>query len=352
MLRAWQQRPLADLLAEHHLDGLPEQPFPTDGWSGARFSVLERGGERFVIKRTSLATDWIAAATRDTEIREACLVGDERANWAFPLPHLGAAADGDDAAIVMPDLTIELIAWEAPRREGAMPIEDLERVLGGVAGLHTRRWDAGLTGFPWCPLPERLLLTSRPMCARHQASGIPAGVTSAERLLEGWDAFDRQAPAAARELVADLSSDVSPLTAALARLPSAGLHGDVKFANVALGKEDEDVSFIDWSMTIRAPVAVELGWLLVSNSASLPEPPLAVLDGYRSRVGSPGAVATDVIGDWDGQVDLAWIVGLLLRGWRKGLDAERGGVLASGVSGADDLAWWCASAVEAARRRL
>ena len=58
------------------------------------------------------------------------------------------------------------------------------------------------------------------------------------------------------------------------------------------------------------------------------------------------------IGDWDAQLDLTWIVGLLLRGWRKGLDAEAGAVLASGVPATDDLAWWSARAVDAADRRL
>jgi len=42
----------------------------------------------------------------------------------------------------------------------------------------------------------------------------------------------------------------------------------------------------------------------------------------------------------------------LLRGWRKGLDAEAGLTLASGMSAAEDLAWWSARAVEAADRRL
>ena len=52
------------------------------------------------------------------------------------------------------------------------------------------------------------------------------------------------------------------------------------------------------------------------------------------------------------QDDLAILVGLLLRGWRKGLDAEAGITLASGVSARDDLAWWCERAVEAADRVL
>jgi hypothetical protein len=59
-----------------------------------------------------------------------------------------------------------------------------------------------------------------------------------------------------------------------------------------------------------------------------------------------------VVGSWDLQLDLSWIVGLLLRGWRKGIDAEAGAVLGSGVSAVDDLAWWCARATEAGGRRL
>ena len=46
------------------------------------------------------------------------------------------------------------------------------------------------------------------------------------------------------------------------------------------------------------------------------------------------------------------IVGLLLRGWRKGADTVAGATLGSGVTAADDLAWWCERAVEAAERRL
>jgi hypothetical protein len=49
---------------------------------------------------------------------------------------------------------------------------------------------------------------------------------------------------------------------------------------------------------------------------------------------------------------VALIVGLLLRGWRKGLDADAGLVTACGWSAADDLDWWAREAAEAARRRL
>jgi hypothetical protein len=192
--------------------------------------------------------------------------------------------------------------------------------------------------------------------ARYAEEGNPVG----ERFLEGWAAFDARASAAARDLVQSLGTDPTPLVAALGGLPSVGLHGDLKLANVAL-LPDDAVAFIDWQMTLQAPVAVELGWFLVANSASLPVAPDAVLDGYREALQwdsgrwsaeGHGHDFEGLAGDWDVQCDLAWIVGLLLRGWRKGLDAEAGRSLPSGLSAADDLAWWCAQATEAAARRL
>jgi thiamine kinase-like enzyme len=174
------------------------------------------------------------------------------------------------------------------------------------------------------------------------------------------------------------------LLAALGRLPSTGLHGDLKLANVAL-LDDGRVALIDWQMMALGPVAVELGWMLVSNSASLPIGPEEVLATYRAAAGRAAADSMHLggswldgnpetrpkqeriegrfgtlpprgldatIGDWSAQVDLAWIVGLLLRGWRKGIDAEAGATLGCGVRANDDLATWSANAVEAAGRRL
>ena len=99
-------------------------------------------------------------------------------------------------------------------------------------------------------------------------------------------------------------------------------------------------------MTLVAPVAVELGWLLVCNVAGLPVQPDEVLERYRLAA---GLVDDDA---WRAQRDLALIVGLLLRGWRKGLDADAGLVTACGWSAGDDLQRWGREAAEAARRRL
>lgn len=351
MLTDWREQSLGDLLRRHGLDGSPEQPFPHDGWSGAALTALERGSERFVVKRTSWATDWIVRATRDRAIREGWVAANVSLGPGLVAPYLGAAADGDAVALVMPDLSTELIPWDRPGLHQVIGPSVVDRVMGAMARLHLEDWGEGL---PWCPLEDRLLLLARPSAERYVAQGLPVG----ERFLAGWDAFDRWAPAPARQLVDRLSRDPAPLIAALGRLPEVSLHGDLKLANVAL--LDVDVALIDWQMACRAPVPVELGWFLVSNVALLPEGPEPIVGRYREAVrssgngGYAGGASRDarLLGDWAAQVDLTWIVGLLLRGWRKGLDAASETPTGWGTSAADDLAWWCARAIEAADRRL
>ena len=386
MLRHWDGRTLPDLLAEHGLTDASEAAFANDGWSGASLTRLVRSsdGAAFVLKRTSWGVDWIARSTRDHALREGFV-----AATPLPLPeplvapYLGAAGDGTAVAMLMPDLSDRLLGWELG--EGAADATGIERILAAVARLHAAPWPIAATpdpGYVWptAPLAERLLLLAPRSAARLAGDGVAAG----HRFLAGWSAFDRRASAAAVELVRALDADPGPLLAALGELPATGLHGDLKLSNVA-PLADGRIALIDWQMTMLGPVAIELGWLLVGNSGVLPDRPEAVLDLYRRAVAAlegqpigvgapfdgrrtypPGALAAvfgedaparfrsaeAVLGDWARQVDLAWIVGLLLRGWRKGTDAEAGAVIGSGVAASDDLGWWCDRAVEAAGRRL
>ena len=321
--------------------------------------------------------DWIVRATRDVALREG-FVANNSLRLVDPLvtPYLGVASDGDGVAILMPDLSDELIAWEHIGHAPLVGPATLDGVIDAVARLHSMRWaDYRPTsrdwGWPWCPLPLRLLLLSRPSAERSRAEGLAV----ADRLLAGWEAFDRVAPAAARTLISDLATDPAPLIAALGELPATGLHGDLRLGNVALF-DDGRVALVGWGLMTLAPIAVELGWLVASNSAVLPIGPDEVLAKYRTsalraareplRLGTawsdrgaanlpitlPARGLAPTVGDWDAQRDLAWIVGLLLRGWRKGADVQAGVVIGSGVSAADDLALWSERAVEAASRRL
>jgi hypothetical protein len=331
-----------ELLDRHGLSGVPEEPFPNDGWSGASMSLLRRpDGERFVLKRDSLAADWIARATADQPLLRECWFAS--AGSALPAairnPALGGGFDPSSGtcAILMPDLSGVLFDWDAP-----LPIEQLDRVLAALAALHRslvpsadRSADA-----PWCPVRERVSLICRSSLERPG----PARDAVAERILPGWDAFDRLATTAGRDVIARLSVDPGPLVRALQGRPAALLHGDLKLANAGLAA-DGAVEAVDWQMVMVAPVAIELGWFLVSNVNSLPLAPAAILDRYW--LARPDGAA-----DRQPEDDLAILVGLLLRGWRKGYDAEAGVTLGSGVSARDDLEWWCQRAVEAADRVL
>jgi hypothetical protein len=332
--------PLSDVLDAHGLAGVAEEEFPNDGWSGARLTRLVRGdGARFVLKRDGLSLDWIARVTGDVPaLREALLAhAAPDMPWPVRLPHLAIAQDGDLVAELMPDLTGTLLRWEHPV---AMPA--VEAVLGALAALHAAPWQEQLPpAFPWTDLRTRLTLLTRASAERYDAAGLPVGA----RFLAGWDAFDRDVPAPVRDLLARLSADPAPLVAALQRQPAVGLHGDLKLGNVGLGA-DGTAWMIDWQMTLVAPVAVELGWFLVCNVAGLQQPPDAILERYRIAAG----LANDEA--WQATWDLAVLVGIVLRGWRKGFDTEADVTYPSGVSAADDLAWWGTQALGAAERRL
>ena len=388
MLRHWTERPLAELFEAYGLGGVREEPFPSNGWSGARLTSLERptDGRRFIVKRTSWAIDWIARSTRDHALREGFI-----ASMPLPLPeplvapYFGAGAEGTAVGILMPDLTDALLPWDGAPGEPPLDTSSLDRIVDAVARLHAMPWPIAddpdsASVWPSAPPRERLLLLSPRSGAALAAEGVGAG----ERFTAGWAAFDRHASPAARALIERLDRDPTPLLDALSTLPRTGLHGDLKLANVGFLDEGR-VALIDWQMTALAPVSVELGWMLVTNSASLPEPPDAVLERYRSALAAvaglpivlaapfdparsyPSAALEAVLGpdpaprsrsvervagDWGAQLDLIWIIGLLLRGWRKGIDAEMGTTLGSGISAGDDLAWWCAQATAAASRRL
>ena len=120
--------------------------------------------------------DWIVRATDDIALREGLIAGSQ-VHLVEPLvaPYLGVAADGPGIAILMPDLTGELIAWERAGHDPVVALHALDRVLDAVARLHAMPWaDYRATtpdwAWPWCPVRERLLLLSRPSAER-----IPGG---------------------------------------------------------------------------------------------------------------------------------------------------------------------------------
>ena len=200
VLKHWTDRSLPDLLEANGLAGMPEEPFPNDGWSGAFLTSIRRGDDRFVLKRTSWATDWIARATRDRAIREAFVA-------ARP-----AAAPGRDPRAVpgrgggrQPGRDPDARPVGDPLRLGAADRRDESstacsgRLAPPARGLRA----AAGRDFPWCPLARATRALTPRAAERYRADGLVAG----ERFLAGWDAFDRLAQPRARELVGRLSAD-------------------------------------------------------------------------------------------------------------------------------------------------
>jgi Phosphotransferase enzyme family len=312
--------PLSALLAEHGLTGVPEQPFDHAGFSGAALTRLVRGdGCAFILKRMSLKQDWIMRATDDLWCREAALaaaapdLGD-----GLETPVLGAASDGDAHALLMRDISAHLLS------SGAITTTQLDVIISRMAELHARPAPDGL---PWCDLTRRLTLHTRATARVAEAYGAQV----AHDIINGWRLFDELAPPRASDIVRGLQDDPSPLVVALNRAPAAFLHGDLKLDNIGLDAAGR-MWLIDWAMTLVAPPAVELGWFIAINSRRLPLP----LDDVIARYASAARMPRELRARHDA---LTVLCGLLLRGWRKALDAAAGD--------GDELRWWC-ERVEAA----
>jgi hypothetical protein len=314
---------LGALLEQFGLTRARREPLPHHGLSGAKiFRLIRNSGESFVLKRTSLAHDWIMRATADAAGREAIFAGATTFGSELS-PTLGTARDGAVLSILMRDISDFLLG------EGPLGSEHLAIIVSAMAELHER--EARFAGeLPWCPLEKRVLLLTPKSAeiARSMGAGKIAG-----DIIAGWDLFRRLAPTWAVRLVDDLQADLTPFERALSGLPPLLLHGDLKLDNIGI-EPCGRVWLIDWAMSLVAPSAVELGWFMAVNSRRLPVSLDELLDLYARRVGlDPGLRARHDA--------LAALCGLLLRGWRKALDASQG-------DGAE-LKWWCERACVAQR---
>ncbi|MPY55838.1 aminoglycoside phosphotransferase family protein [Streptomyces spongiae] len=289
------------------------------GFSGARIYKQSNGGGRsYVVKVTSVRTDWIMRATSDESCREAVLadvacVRDDRVES----PAIGSAQDGPVFSILMQDISEHLLSNERLTRH------QLEAILSGMARLHSLTPASG-SDVPWCSIEDRLTLF-RPDPAKLARFRI------ADDILRGWELFFDRVPGDIGNLVRSLFDDISPLENALGRLPNCFLHGDLKLDNIAI-RPDGTLSLIDWSMAMTAPAAVDLGWFLAMNSRVLP----ISLDETISAYMSYSKIEN---GFREIHQDLTVLCGLLIRGWRKALDAESGEP--------SELLWWCKRASSA-----
>lgn len=294
---------------------------PQKGFSGAKiFKQENSSGSSFIIKMTTLKIDWIMRATADFGCRESAWAGENFSNRdQIGNPAIGSAKDGELFSILMHDLSSSLLTNER------LTHAQFDKILGGIRRMHALSVN-DLHDVPWCSIENRLKLFEPNI---EKLSGFRIS----DDILEGWDFFLSQAPLGVSDLVLALFKDTSPLEAALAKLPNCLVHGDLKIDNICL-RPDGSVSLIDWSMVMNAPAAIDLGWFLAMNSKALP----ISLDEAISQYSSISSIDKDLIGHHN---SLTVLCGLMIRGWRKALDAKKGE--------AAEFKWWCEQALHASR---
>jgi hypothetical protein len=294
---------------------------PQTGFSGARIYTQDGpDGSSYVLKVTSPGTDWIMRATADHDGREAALanalrIRDDRVSS----PAIAAARDGAVSSILMHDISAYLLSNDG------LDHQQLDAIWRGMARLHALAPPGG-GQVAWCPVADRLTLFE-PDPGKLRTFRIGADI------LRGWELFFARAPAHVTELVRSLFDDIGPLAQALGQLPSRFLHGDLKLDNIGILPSGA-LALIDWSMPMVAPAAIELGWFLAMNSRALPVSLDDAVAAYTAHSGMGSELR-------ERHESLTALCGLLIRGWRKGLDAEAGEPA--------ELRWWCERAASAAK---
>lgn len=317
---------LNDYLGLYGLAGLDWELCVHNGRSGARiYRLIDAArNRRWILKKTSMNWDWIMRATEDVQGREQTVAAllTLRGNGVRSVA-ISGFREGSNCYTLMRDVSEFLI--------GRRPITEAEfdAVIEGMAALHAIVPSHPLM-IPWCPVKQRLSLLSQ------QGIGIVRDHGPdwlARELDRGWTLFFDQAPGSVVEIIRSILHDFVILERALQKLPSRLLHGDLKFDNVGLDSS-HCMLLIDWAMLMYAPPAVELGWFMAINSKQINISFDDVLAIYFDKAPIDSALRPCYQA-------LAALCGLLLRGWRKALDADAGD--------ASELRWWCEWALEAQR---
>lgn len=299
----------------------------------------------YVVKRLTPHGDWIGRATHDTRVREHQLaVGGiyrslpEGLGTAV-LASLPLASGG--FALLMQDIGASLV----PPGDDPLTAEQLTESLRALARLHSTFYGfpARLTsGLGLCTTGHWLALLTPATAAREADTSPRDPVTP--HLVPGWEAFARLAPEA-WAVLEPLLADPAPVVAALRACPDTIVHGDAKAGNLAF--DGERVLMLDWSQTLRAPGALDLGWYLAVNSARLPLPrddAIAIYRNERARLGrlpSDGAL-------WERELALGLLGGALRLGWAKALGASSDDPTTRAREQAE-LDFWASAALDARR---
>ena len=323
--------------------------------SGSGFVALVTNGgsgPRFVVKRSSLACDWIVRATGDTAGREVQV-------WANGLldelpqeithPVLACARDGDGWAILMRDVSDALTPGTDAVCDAPLGAHDHDRHLDAMAALHATFWESPRLSDPALGLcsPWHLYTSLSAETASREA-GHPNGVVAEIR--GGWALLPTLIDPDLAALLARLAVDPGPLCAALARFPQTLVHGDPRTANIGIEPgPPRRMILLDWHFVGPSVPATDLAWYLDDNGHRLPMPLEESIARYRDRLRErlgPRSAGWD----WQAQLDLALLGQLVRCAWGTAWHAvhSENPVIRERLRA--QLDWWVAPALAGAAR--
>ncbi|MCU1499603.1 MAG: aminoglycoside phosphotransferase [Acidimicrobiales bacterium] len=307
---------------------------PDDARSSALFERVELDGQRCIVKYVHPDHDFTMRVSGDIGCRP-------RRVWETGLMDvapdvidhatIGAAhwgRNGWGVALLMRDVSAELV----PVGDAPIPEEHHLRFLEHTAAMSAQMW--GWRDELSMLLHERRWTWFGPeQLDGERALGFPEHVP--EVAFQGWSRFAERAPAACVRLIDGLRHEPMALSAAVRTTPQTFLHGDWKLGNLGVGLDGRTV-LLDWAYPGEGPACHELAWYLALNRARFPvghtkESTIEAFHGALVRHG------IDTSGWWERQLGLCLLGGLVQFGWEKAFGDD------------DELAWWCAAAMDGER---
>jgi hypothetical protein len=344
-------------LAGHPITAARRLPFAGGhAASGSHLLAIETNdgrGPRFIVKRVSLAWDWIMRATNDR-------LGREAQAWAGGLldrlppeithPVLACAHDGDGWAILMRDVSDALFPPHDPYVGLALSTADEDRLLDGLAALHEAFWDkpeAASSACGYCHPALRYSAFS-PETGRREGD---APDVYPRIIRDGWDLLPSLIDADTAVLVTALALDPRPLVSALARYPQTVVHGDPRPPNFGLVRSNGSASrvmLLDWQLAGPGAAASDLAWLLYCAEPGRLRPRETVIAVYRDRLAARLGSRFDEAG-WRPQLALCLLGQMVRCAQDMAWAALRHDCPAVRAWAREALRWWCGQAIIGAR---
>jgi hypothetical protein len=318
------QRAITELLASAtRREAMADAP----GKSGASLERLAIDGQRYVLKRLDLASDWTMRAS-------GCLRGVPLELWergvfqrlpnCFNQPIVGVmreectgTAPSGGCAVLMHDVS----EWLVPADDDPISLGQHRSFLQHMAAMHVAFWGCG-SDVDVVPVMHRYLELSPWMAEAEEAIGSNHLVP--QLVAKGWPLLSEIAPAAAA-VAAPLARDPGPLLEAMASTPQTFVHSNWKLDNLGTD-DDERTVLLDWEQAGCGAPLSDLAWYLAINCRRLPESKEDSIAAYRVALEDRGI---DTAPWWGRQLALCLLGALVQFGWEKALGGYD-----------EELAWW------------